>query len=480
MASPIVSTIGLGSGLNITSIVDVLVESDKAAKQGQIDRATKVNTANISGIAKLQSLMATFQSTIKTLGSTTSPQFNGFAATSSNDKSVSAIASNTAVAGTYQVKVSNLATSSKVASAAFEGGATSAIPTGDMKISQNGTEYKLAIGDGATLQSVRDSINSDSALKAAGISANIVTDSFGSRLVLGSSKTGLGSDISVEGIAGLEINGKVAVTGTWTKESSGAIGLLAQDASFSVDGLALTSSSNTVDKAISGLTLNLVAADAAGVTAGTTVTVSSNTDGLKASIQKFVDAYNAVANGVSNLTKATVGDDGVTVPAAMTGDSLPRSILEAIRKPLFEVGSGTSLTVLSQLGITTNQKTGALDFDATKFATAMNDKKLGSEVQGLFTGEKGLLERMDNTVKQFTQGATVKDDSVLTARSKALSVTKNRLTADQEALDRRIATLTDVLTKKYTAMDTLVGKLKATASNITSMFEALTAQQKNS
>jgi flagellar hook-associated protein 2 len=57
-------------------------------------------------------------------------------------------------------------------------------------------------------------------------------------------------------------------------------------------------------------------------------------------------------------------------------------------------------------------------------------------------------------------------------------VTKNRLTADQEALDRRIETLTSVLNKKYAAMDTLVGQLKATASNITSMFEALTAQQK--
>jgi flagellar hook-associated protein 2 len=162
----------------------------------------------------------------------------------------------------------------------------------------------------------------------------------------------------------------------------------------------------------------------------------------------------------------------------MTGDALPRSILAEIRKPLSEVGAGTNLTVLAQLGITTNQKTGALDFDTTKYATAMNDKKLGSEVQEMFTGDNGLLARMDSATKQFTQGATPTQESILTARSKALSVTKNRLTADQEALDRRIETLTSVLTKKYAAMDTLVGQLKATASNITSMFEALTAQQK--
>ena len=478
MASPIVPSTGLGSGLNISGIVEALVNADKAAKQGQITRATATNTASISGIAKLQSLLATFQTTIKTLGSTTTPQFNGFAATTTNDKAVTGTATNTAVAGTYVVKVTNLATSSKVASAAFAGGTTSAIPTGDLKISQNGTDYNLSVKSGATLQSVRDSINNDSALKNAGISANIVTDSFGSRLVLGSTTTGAGSDISVSGIAGLEIDGTALMGATPTATSSGAIGKVAEDANYSVDGLTLTSSKNTIDKAISGLTLNLVAADAAGSTSGTTITVAANTDGLKASIQKFVDAYNAVANGITALTKATVNDDGTTTSAAMTGDALPRSILAEIRKPLSEVGAGTTLTVLAQLGITTNQKTGALDFDTTKYATAMNDKKLGSEVQEMFTGDNGLLARMDSATKQFTQGATPTQESILTARSKALSVTKNRLTADQEALDRRIETLTSVLTKKYAAMDTLVGQLKATASNITSMFEALTAQQK--
>jgi flagellar hook-associated protein 2 len=113
----------------------------------------------------------------------------------------------------------------------------------------------------------------------------------------------------------------------------------------------------------------------------------------------------------------------------------------------------------------------------------MNNKKLGGEVQTLFTGTNGLIERMNNVIKPFTESKLVSGksvDSILDARSKALDVTKKRLTNDQAALDRRIETLTAVLTKKYNDMDTLVGKLKATASNITSMFEAMTAQQKNS
>ncbi|MFJ3154229.1 flagellar filament capping protein FliD [Pseudomonas protegens] len=483
MASPILPGTGLGSGLDTGAIVKALVAADKAAKQGQIDRATTTNSASISGIGTLQSLLSTFQSTLSVagLGSSVNPAFAGFAATSSDSKTVDATADNYAVAGKYSVTVKNLATSSKVASAAFSGGNTSAIPSGTLNITQNGINYPLTVGANATLQSVRDSINADSKMNMAGLSANIVTDSFGSRLVIGSEKTGAGTDISVSGIAGLEIDGTQPMssdTNPPSAASSGNIGGLAKDAVFSVDGMQLTSKTNTVTQAISGLKLNLVAP----TTTPITVTVATNTEGLKTSIQKFVDAYNAVANGITTLTKPSLDDSGnPTIPAQLTGDSLPRSILAAIRAPLSETGAGDKLTVLAQLGITTNQKTGALDFDDKKFTAAMTDKKLGGEVQKLFTGDgtnPGLLERMTNAIKPFTQGVGSMTEGILTTRTKTLDITKKKLSDQQDALDRRVATLTAVLTKKYNDMDTLVGKLKATASNITSMFEALTAQQK--
>ncbi|AAY90928.1 flagellar hook protein FliD [Pseudomonas protegens] len=483
MASPILPGTGLGSGLDTGAIVKALVAADKAAKQGQIDRATTTNSASISGIGTLQSLLSTFQSTLSVagLGSSVNPAFAGFAATSSDSKTVDATADNYAVAGKYSVTVKNLATSSKVASAAFSGGNTSAIPSGTLNITQNGINYPLTVGANATLQSVRDSINADSKMNMAGLSANIVTDSFGSRLVIGSEKTGAGTDISVSGIAGLEIDGTQPMssdTNPASAASSGNIGGLAKDAVFSVDGMQLTSKTNTVTQAISGLKLNLVAP----TTTPITVTVATNTEGLKTSIQKFVDAYNAVANGITTLTKPSLDDSGnPTIPAQLTGDSLPRSILAAIRAPLSETGAGDKLTVLAQLGITTNQKTGALDFDDKKFTAAMTDKKLGGEVQKLFTGDgtnPGLLERMTNAIKPFTQGVGSMTEGILTTRTKTLDITKKKLSDQQDALDRRVATLTAVLTKKYNDMDTLVGKLKATASNITSMFEALTAQQK--
>ncbi len=473
MASPILPGTGLGSGIDTGAIVKALVNADKAAKQGQIDRGAATNKASISGIGTLKSLMAAFTKSMTDLGSKTSPQFPGFAATVSDSKVLTAVAGNTAVNGNYAINVMNLATSSKVASAAFAGGTTSPITDGALTIKQGTSTYNLDIPSGATLQSVRDSINADASLKGAGISANIVTDSFGSRLVVGSTTTGAGSDISLSGIPELEIDGTNVIgtdTSPMTAASAGTIGALAVDANFTVDGMALTSKSNTVDGAVSGMTFKLLA------TGPSTVTVAGNNDGLKASIQKFVDSYNALANGITALTKPSLDDDGnPTVAAALTGDALPRSILSAIRGPLSETGAGDELTVLAQLGITTDQKTGALNFDNTKFTAAMNDKKLSGEVQELFTGDNGLLDRMQKAISPFSETGGILDQ-----RTTSLNKTKNKLSNDQIALDLRVETLTAVLTKKYNDMDTLVGKLKATASNITSMFEAMAAQQKNS
>lgn len=476
MASPILPGTGLGSGLDTGAIVKALVNADKAAKQGQIDRGTTTNTASISGVGTLKSLLATFQASMKTLGNTTEPQFTGFAASSSDPKVLSATANNSAVNGIYKIHVDQLATSSKIASAAFADGAKASVNAGAagvLTITQGtpgGADktYNLSIPANSTLESVAKALNDK--YQFSGLSANVVTDNFGSRLVVSSANTGAGSDISLSGIPGLEVNGKQVISATPDATSSGAVGSIALDAKFTVDGLAITSPSNKLDKTVSGLSMTL-----SGL-GDSQVLVTANTDGLKASIQKFVDAYNAVANAITSLTKPSLDDDGnPTIPAALTGDSMPRSILAAMRGPLSETGNGDKLTVLSQLGITTDQKTGALNFDATKFTAAMNDKKLGGEVQTLFSGDNGLLSRMDKAISPYTQTG-----GILDTRSTALAKTKTKLDNDQAALDRRIESLTAVLTKKYNDMDTLVGKLKATASNITSMFEAMNAQQKNS
>lgn len=466
MASTITSS-GLGSGLAIGDLVTSLVDADKYAKQTQITKQTTKTTTSISAISTLNSALDAFQTALTNLGKTDTPSFNGYSATSSLATAVTATATNTAVAGSYAVEVKKLATSSSVASASFDATAASSIAAGSLTLSQTGTaDTTIDIPAGSTLQQVRDLINGKTSTN--GISANIITDSTGSRLVFSSTKTGAGSDITTSS----DIDGLTIGTGaldTTSATSAGRIGDAPIDGEITVGGLTITSSTNTYSTAVSGLTFN-------ALTVGkSTVTVGSNTDGLKTSLQAFVDAYNTVVNTINTLTKATTDTNGdLTGVAALGGDALPRDLLSAMRSVLTEPGPGGKLSTLAQLGIQTAQAGGTLEFNATKFTAAMNDKSLGGEVQELFSGTdgtNGLLKRMSTALNPYTETG-----GILDIRSTQLNKTKANLTEQQEALDLRVEKLTATLTAKYNAMDLLVGQMKSTLASITSFFDALNAQ----
>lgn len=464
MASPLTSSTGLGSGLNITDIVTALVKSDTAAKQAQITRQTSNNSAMISGIGSLRSALTTFTTAMSKLNDSAAPSFKAFAASSGNENVVKATAGNNAVAGSYSIQVDKLATSSRVASQAFDTGAATPIDEGDLTITQNGKPYTIKVGPGATLQSVRDQINKE--LGGNGFTANIITGDGGSRLVVGSNVTGKGSDISVGGIEALKIDG----TKSMAANGSGFITGLAIDAELTVDGIKVSSASNTVTDAISGLTLNLTGISASAAT----VTVAADNDGLKKSVQSFVDAYNTLQKAITSLTTTSKDADDNLVLGPLTNDPTTRSLLSDIRGVLSEVGAGDKLTTLSQLGINT-QKDGTLEFNSTKFTAALNDKQLGTEVQTFFTGSNGLFERMNKAIDPYN--AT--DGSLSTRKTNLDKVAKN-LSDQQAALDRRTDSLTESLTKKYVALDTALGKMKAQADQITSIFDAINAQAKKS
>lgn len=473
MASPITPATGLGSGLAIGDIVTALVNSDKSAKQTQITTQTKLVTTKISGIGTLQSAMTAFQTALTNLGKTDTPAFAGYAAKASDATKLTVTSDNSAVPGTYSINVANLATSSSVASASFSGGSASAIPSGDLTLTQNGIDTKITIPTGATLASVAKQINAQSATSK--ISANIITDDNGSRLVFSSTVTGKGTDITASSTTSSEFNIVAgAALDPKSTTSAGYIGAQAVDASLTVNGLSITSASNTIDKSLGGVSMTLLG------TGPSTVAVTANNDGLKASLQTFVDAYNNVVKAVSSVTKATVSDTpdkttGATVTAAaLTGDAMPRSILSAIRDQLVTTGAPGGVSVLSQLGITTGQSDGTLSLDATKFTKAM-DQGLAGDVQQLFSGTdstNGLLSRMKAAITPYTQTGGIFD-----TRTTSLNKQQTDLTNQQTALDLRVTTLTATLTAKYNAMDLLVGQLKASSTSITSFFDSLNAQK---
>ncbi|MEW6462705.1 MAG: flagellar cap protein FliD N-terminal domain-containing protein, partial [Pseudomonadota bacterium] len=187
---------GLGSGIKIDEIVTALVNAERAPKTNQLDNLEKQTTTRISALGTLTGALNTFKTAIDALNKPA--LFESRTASSSSSSVLKATATTTASAGTYSVQVQQLAASSKVAlqSVSASGSTPATFNSGTLEISAGTSSISVDITEtNNTLAGMRDAINE--AGKDSGISAAIITDDSGSRLVLSSTKTGAGNDIQV-------------------------------------------------------------------------------------------------------------------------------------------------------------------------------------------------------------------------------------------------------------------------------------------
>jgi len=437
---------GLGSGLKIDELVAALAGAEKAPKQTQINNQTATATTTLSAIGTIKSALETYRAALTKLN--TAASFNGLSGSSSDEAIAKIKLGDGASSGTYSLEVTQLATASKISTQVYKNTSTIVNDSGEsqtLTISQGNATHNVSIAAGATLQQARDSINDQ--LQSKGITANIVTDASGSRLIFSSTKMGDGTELTLGGTADM-------ATGVTTIAEP-------QNAKYKLDGLELESASNTVTGAVSGVDITLVKEGKSSLV------VASNNDTLKTSVQSFVTAYNALMTTINAQTKVTTGaDDSSASGASLTGDATMRSLVSSIRSELTRsVGTG-GLRTLSQLGINTVQKTGLLELNNDKWDAAV--KTMGADISGLFVGKEGLLSRMTAATEEYA-----KTGGILASRQASLTTQLKQLEESQTALDRRIESLTDTLTKKYNAMDTLVAKLKATSDSVMTTLNAL-------
>ncbi|MBT9575238.1 MAG: flagellar filament capping protein FliD [Pseudomonas umsongensis] len=445
MASSTIS--GPGSGYDTQAIVKALVGAEKAPKQAQITSQQKDTTIQLSGVGSVKSALEAYRAAIAKLNNVAA--FNGLAATSSEEKNVKVTLGDGASSGKYVVVVNDLATSSKVTSKVFEGGASGSANSTDeaqtLTINQSGKSYDVLVPGGATLQEVRESINTQ--LSAQGISANVLSDANGARLVIGSNTTGVDTDITLSGDSELA-QGYDA-------------GAPAQNAKYTIDGIAMESTSNKVTSAISGVSLELLAKDK---DKPITINVASNTDTLKTSVQSFVTAYNALMTSINTQTKVTAtGDSSTTTAGALTGDASMRQLVNNLRSELVNGSGSGAISSLAQVGITTDQKTGLLSLDDKVWDKAV--VKGAGDIAKMFTGDTGLVNRMTKATASYV-GTT----GTLASRVTDLNNKLTDLTSQQTELDRRMESLQTSLTAKYTAM---IAQINASSSSIMTTLNSL-------
>lgn len=453
---------GIGSGIDINSIVGALVNAEKAPKEAQLARLEKASTTKFSALGQLKSALSEFQTAMKDLNSLT--LFETRTATSSNTAALTATAGTSAPTGSFQLTVERLASSSKVATAAL---ASDYAASADGKLtvklgaSDAGIEVDIATGD--TLTAIRDKLNT--ALADKGISANIVNNPADgtSRLVLSAEETGAGKDIIISADAALSdlaVDSSVLAGAT----TAGYLGEPAGDAEFTIDGLAQTSASNSIEGVITDVTFTLVGKTETDKPL--TLTVGQDTSGVTATIKKFVEAYNKLIATTSQLTSVTpVGEGKAPVLGGLVGDASVRNLLSGVRSALGDPANQEGVRVLSDLGITT-QKDGTLKIDDAKLSTALEDNF--DAVASFFTGDNGLMSRVDKRIDGFIQTGGVLDQ-----RMKGLESTLSGITKQRESLARRVEQIQTRLFAQFNAMDALVGRLNDTSARLTQALGSL-------
>ncbi len=450
------SVSGIGSNIDTQAIVKSLVDSERAPKQTQINNQTLKATTSLSSIGKIQAALDAFRGALENMK--TASSFSGLSGTSSDEKVATVTTGSGAAAGNFSLLVTQLATASKISTKVYTDGASAVVNAGSVpstvSIKQGTDTFDVSIPAGATLQQVRDSINSQYSNQ--GLSANILTDANGSRMVLTSNKTGVGSDLILKGNSGLE-------TGT-------SVLAVPKNAKYTLDGVVMESKSNTIADAVSGITLKLAGVSpvpASGTATPTTITVSADTATLKSAVKGFVDTYNALIKAANAETQVTTNADGSMTTGALTGDASLRSLLSSVRTELNAMGGTGQVKSLAQFGVETDQKTGLLSIDDKVFGAAALTN--AADINGIFAGDTGLLARMKSATDTFAQKTT----GVFAARSASLSDSLNDLKKQQDTLDARMASLQTSLSAKYTAMDSLVARLRAQSDSIMTTLNAL-------
>ncbi|AGA87027.1 flagellar filament capping protein FliD [Stutzerimonas stutzeri] len=466
---------GIGSGIDIDSIVKSMVAAERAPKESQLKTLESKTTTRITAIGALKSAITEFQTA---LGNLNKPEvFKARAASSSNADLLSVKAGVTAGAGSYKVAVSQLASGSKIALQAFKNDAANpvALGAGTLRISVGDSELLPITVDESnnTLAGIRDAINKAGADK--GVSATIVTDDVGSRLVLSSSTTGKEENITVavdDGSTG-DLSLLAFAGGTNKPGADGSAGVITQarDAVLTIDGLTVTRKTNSIDDAIEGVTLELkgLVDEKEPLTVGVTL----DETGVKQQIQSFADAYNKLIGVINAQTKVTsVGEGKAPVTGALVGDATARTLLNTIRNELVSVQGSGGIRALTDIGVTT-QKDGTLKVDSDKLSKVVSANF--AELSELFAGEKGLATRLDEKLKPYTQTG-----GILEQRNKVMTETISKIDKQKVDLDRRITSLQDRLYKQFNAMDALVGKMASTSSSLLASLENLPWAANNS
>ena len=451
--------------LDVPALVSQLMAVERRPID-QLDAKIASYETKISSFGTISGLVSSFQ----TAASTLATSFQKVAATPSDASVLSATAGSTAVPGTYSVNVSKLAQSQNLVAAgqtsstAAIGDGTATTVTFDFGTISGGTltdgiysgaafasngsgSASITIdGSNNTLEGIRDAINAADL----GVTATIVNDGSGTpyRLALSSSSSGVsnslkittsGGDGSIDSLLGYDPAGTQNLTQT----------LAAQNAQLTVNGIAITSATNTINEAIQGVSLTLKNT----TSSPSSLTVANDTASIKTAMTGFIDAYNALA---SQIKSRSAFGTNTKESGSLAGDGTLRLMQDQLRGIFMTPASGGTLSSLAEVGVST-QKDGTLKLDSSKFDSAMAADF--GDVSNLFSSATGFATRLEAWGQ-----STLAVGGLIETRTKSLNQHVKNYNDEIDRLENRMSALQKKLTAEYTNLNLLLNNMNSTSA----------------
>lgn len=470
---PAIQSIGVGSGLDANSIITQLLAIERQPLVRLQQQAKDVQT-QISAWGGLQSRVDTLGSSADNLARAsswleTTVNLNGSDALVVN-------ASSSAEPVELDIAVTALAQRQSISTQSFAD-ASSAVGSGTLTIQLGSWTADFgAFTPGASaavpvnipsgsesLTDIRDAINNADA----GVTATILNDASGSRLVIRSDATGEenGFSMTVTGATG-SLDSLSFTAQTSPASSSGAQGnQRAVNLEATINGAAVSSASNTMTNVLDGITIQ-----ALKTTTGTdTVSIERDLAGMKTRVQSFVAAYNDL---MGFIRQQTAYNAETQTAATLQGDRAAISIQGQVRSGMTaESGASATFARLSAVGIEL-QSNGTLQVNTSKLDEAMQSNL--SEVASLFSRDEaaaandGVARRVSDLVDQLT--AT---DGIVSSRRDGLNQRLRRNQDEQERMDDRLALVEARLQAQYTALDRQMASLTGLNQYVTQQMQML-------
>jgi len=458
------------SSIDVQSVVSQLMEVERGPVN-KLSRKSATYETQLSVLGTLKSTIAEFQTAVKGLKDTGS--FQSFNTTSSDPTALTSKASATASAGTYSVNISQLAQSQQLVAAgqlsssatigsgasttlsfdfgAISGGTLNAGTYTGASFTSNGNGIQTVIIDGTnnTLEGIRDAVNS----AKIGVTASIINDGGSTpyRLAFSSSASGVNNSMSIA------VAGDATLSSLLSHDPAGsqnlAETLTAQNANFTLNGVAITKSSNVVTDAVEGVTLNLSKV----TTAPLNLTVTKDTAAITEAANTFISKYNTLLSDLKSLSSYATGGKSA---GSLAGDPAVRQMIGELTTIISGTVSGGEFSTLTSVGISTKPGVG-LELDSTLFNSAIDNNL--DDLANLFTSDEGFATKLD-------AWASTSINITLSSRTSTINDAIKAITNEIDLREVRLISVEKRYTAQFSNLNRVLASMSAQQTFISQAF----------